>query len=63
MTRRRPFPPRDPSLSDAELEDALRRFFDADPDPEIATMPTELLAEVARRERKREEVAQQATGP
>jgi len=50
-------------LSGQELEDALRRFFDAERLPEIALVPTELLAEVARRERKREEVAQQATGP
>jgi hypothetical protein len=48
-------PPAHP-LSDEELEDALRRFFDADRLPEIATVPLALLAELARRVHEAKEV-------
>jgi hypothetical protein len=50
-------PPTHP-LTDEELEDALRRFFDADRLPEIATVPLALLAEIARRVHEAKEASQ-----
>ena len=38
-----------PGLTDQEVEDALRRLFACEDGPEIAVVPTRLLAELARR--------------
>lgn len=49
------------ALSDAEVEDALRRAFDAD-DPELWVVPTALLAKIARSVKQRKE-ATSTSGP
>jgi len=62
MTRR-PTPPRPPrtpparALSD-QFEDALRRFLETDPLPEVWEVPVSLLAEFARRLPARKETGQ-----
>jgi hypothetical protein len=64
---RRPTPTRPPRtpptwLSDAELEAALRRAFDAD-DPELWVVPTALLAKIARSVRSNRKEAASTSGP
>jgi hypothetical protein len=52
-------PPRTPPARDLpdQFEDALRRFLETDPLPEIWEVPPELLAEFARRLPARKEAA------